>query len=558
MKIRASIVLFLLSVLAFPLSAAASPLASPDEPPVYRRSIAPMGVLAVTEAYSGTLAYAPQAVDVWLPANTQFNDSLTISNTHPLYPMFWSLTNGLNVVRDGSFEEGIESPAWETYSLNFGTPLANTAMYENGAHSGDWWVWFGGTGGYEEGIVTQTLTIPAETTTLEFWLWMPIASAPGTLVASIDGNTVFSATHGDAPAYTSYTGVSLDVGVYADGASHTLVFHGIENSSTGAITSFFVDDVRLRSQPAWLSLSPDWGVLEAVSETSAIVSFDAPGLSGVYTGTLTLDSTDPNAYKVTLPVTMSVGNFRASTMSGNWSAGSTWASGSVPAATDWVTVTAGTTVTVDGAAGGYHLAVEPGGTLVIPEGSALTVEDRVENAGTMRQTATVDGATGFLNVPNAAGDDYAYYGLTITPEGAGLGATTVEVKGHQACTTDDPGDTVDRCFSITPTSAQAATVRFYYLESEQDGFNPASVEPWHWNGTSWDPAGTGTTRGSTGDYRWCEVSGVSAYSPFVLRSGSAPTALTLAGFGGRGGALALTLVLGLACFGAGYALHRRR
>ena len=71
-----------------------------------------------------------------------------------------------NVVVDGGFEAGTPNPHWSEASTNFGTPLCDVQGCGTGAgtgpHSGSFWVWFGGIAAYEQGSVSQMVTIPAE------------------------------------------------------------------------------------------------------------------------------------------------------------------------------------------------------------------------------------------------------------------------------------------------------------------------------------------------------------------------------------------------------------
>ena len=95
-------------------------------------------------------------------------------------------------------------------------------------------------------------------------------------------------------------------------------------------------------------------------------------------------------------------------------------------------------------------------------------------------------------------------------------------------------------------------MRFYYLQSElESGHNYTQVRAWHWDDPGWSLVGAGVTTGSLDEYYYVEETGVTAYSPFVLKDSStvAPTAVGLIGLAGQGSLLAAMLVLGLIAAG---------
>lgn len=157
-----------------------------------------------------------------------------------------------NLVGEPSFEGGTPSPAWDEASELFGTPICDGGCSEDPgavAHSGDWWVWFGGSETEPEvASVAQSVTIP-EGDVAQLSLWVSVTSAAGTgndvLAVSLDEVVVFMITDADMPDYDGYTNVALDVTDFADGGEHQLL---IETEISGAgLTSFFVDDVELVS-----------------------------------------------------------------------------------------------------------------------------------------------------------------------------------------------------------------------------------------------------------------------------------------------------------------------
>lgn len=166
-------------------------------------------------------------------------------------------------------------------------------------------------------------------------------------------------------------------------------------------------------------------------------------------------------------------------------------------------------------------------------GGAWQVNGTVTNNGALQQTQTVpDGptTTRFLFIQNAAGTLTPYYGVDITPNSIGLGATTVTIRGNQAaCNVGD--QLIHRCFDLTATNPQTATVRFWYLNSERGAEDPALMNAYHWSATQgWELLPTAAVpRGTVGSYEWTEAVDVGSYSPFGLADGLpvAPTAVTL-------------------------------
>lgn len=126
-------------------------------------------------------------------------------------------------------------------------------------------------------------------------------------------------------------------------------------------------------------------------------------------------------------------------------------------------------------------------------------------------------------------------GVVIDPNGNDLGSTAVQVKANQDCTSV-AGETVQRCFDISPTTAQSVDITFFFFEDQLSGQACGSLKLFHWTG-SWidvDSGGTHTTRvcrsGPFAQPHTITVNNVSNFSPFVLRATSAPTAVQLVGF----------------------------
>lgn len=229
-------------------------------------------------------------------------------------------TSLLEVVDDGSFEQGAPNPDWSENSSN-GAPLICDvpgcgAGGGSGPRSGSYWVWLGGLSVDEEGTVAQTVTIPTGTATLRFYLEMPACNDPDDYMeVLIDGVRVFI-IKGNDTALCDKTGYKLrtvNVSQFADGGPHILEFHSETFGGGGDVTNFFIDDVSLsnsRCEPnniPWATVSPASGSNISGVTKSVKVRFNSNGLSsGTYNGTLCIDSNDPNNNPVLLPVKLTV------------------------------------------------------------------------------------------------------------------------------------------------------------------------------------------------------------------------------------------------------------
>lgn len=166
-----------------------------------------------------------------------------------------SLVCSTNIVADSSFEAGSPNGNWTESSTNFGSPLCTTSLcgFGNGTgpNTGSWWAWFGGITAEEEGSVSQSIELPANSTAnLNFYLEIP-SCAPGGFVdfmaVIVDGtDTLFKVTDASilcgVQAYTLQT-VNLDT--YSDGSEHNITFYGHTISNT----NFFVDDISVIACP---------------------------------------------------------------------------------------------------------------------------------------------------------------------------------------------------------------------------------------------------------------------------------------------------------------------
>jgi hypothetical protein len=163
-------------------------------------------------------------------------------------------------VADESFETSgplFPNPApWSQFSTNFGTPLCDGACFGPGeptaARTGQWWAWFGGTDvAVEHGTLSQTVTIPAGTASLRFFLNADSDRADGQDVLRIllDTTVVFSIADLQLGPYTeAYVPFAIDISAFA-GGTHVLTFDSLTNGG-GFLTNFFIDDVTIITGPS--------------------------------------------------------------------------------------------------------------------------------------------------------------------------------------------------------------------------------------------------------------------------------------------------------------------
>ncbi len=237
-----------------------------------------------------------------------------------------------NLIQDPSFEMYLDpSSPWQQYSLRFDTPLCNLPGCSLQTHplTGNTWAWFGGwSGDVEESYLKQTITIPAGTSSMVFWLATPacVNGAADYLVVRVDGVEIFrvdstASTCGDDKYYPHI----IDISAYADGAPHEIMFYS--QTIGGGDSNFVIDDVAVESpgvsEVSWLSECPGYVTIPGVTSASFDVTFNAENLPpGSYNATLILENLPRPTFAI--PVTMVVGGAPSSLeVTG---IGATWAS----------------------------------------------------------------------------------------------------------------------------------------------------------------------------------------------------------------------------------------
>lgn len=173
-----------------------------------------------------------------------------------------------------------------------------------------------------------------------------------------------------------------------------------------------------------------------------------------------------------------------------------------------------------------QLQVNPNGVLDL-SGIAATAEKTVINNGTIQESKNAAGGTttDFIMIENAAGDTTTYYGVQLIDPAGSMGSTTVALAGGQNCGLN-LAKLINRCYEITPTTNQNATVRFYFSEADRNGQNASTSNAWHWNVAAW--VGASSTDGyvrseatpnclsANGLGCYIEAAAVTDYSPFAL------------------------------------------
>lgn len=154
-------------------------------------------------------------------------------------------------VLDPSFEDGTPNAFWTESSTNFGTPVCDPGSCGTGGGTGpldgDFWIWFGGIAQFEEGSVSQSVTIPSTVSHLTFGFEASACDSPSDYVeVLIDGQQVML-IDGSHPLcdVVGYSTQAVDISAYADDGVHELQFHSEIFANNADVSNFFVDVVAL-------------------------------------------------------------------------------------------------------------------------------------------------------------------------------------------------------------------------------------------------------------------------------------------------------------------------
>lgn len=113
------------------------------------------------------------------------------------------------------------------------------------------------------------------------------------------------------------------------------------------------------------------------------------------------------------------------------------------------------------------------------------------------------------------------------------------------------GETVERCFEISPTSSpvSSTTLTFFFDSDELSGNNCNNLDAYHWESGSWNLLNLDTGYGTLGrdcgsDPKSIQVTGVTGFSPFVLKE-NVPNAIAIENFSAKTVSLSLVMVAGI-------------
>ncbi|MFK8016013.1 MAG: DUF4215 domain-containing protein [Gammaproteobacteria bacterium] len=187
-----------------------------------------------------------------------------------------------NDIEDGSLEQGRNNPDWVSAGTEFdpicsqifcGAALADT---EDG---GAFFAWFGGSSLPNDQSLTQDVVISSTATTLDFKLLVGICdSVNDNLSIEVDGTNVFDFPCDDS--FPVYTPISVPLGAFADGASHTVSFIGSTVATNGGNSNFFVDDISIGTNVAFAG---EPGVCFELAEACSVPEQFSAGIPGDWT-----------------------------------------------------------------------------------------------------------------------------------------------------------------------------------------------------------------------------------------------------------------------------------
>jgi hypothetical protein len=141
------------------------------------------------------------------------------------------------------------NPFWSNDDSVAGSSFCDASCDSGGvvvAHTGDWFVWFGGYQEANTSSLSQDVVFPSsQPRWLNYWLIDQIAGDPtSSFTLSIDGDQVLDIAGGTVSQ--DYAAQTFEVPAqYLDGQSHTVRFDWSADSAAGEIGGAMVDDVTL-------------------------------------------------------------------------------------------------------------------------------------------------------------------------------------------------------------------------------------------------------------------------------------------------------------------------
>jgi hypothetical protein len=222
-----------------------------------------------------------------------------------------------------------------------------------------------------------------------------------------------------------------------------------------------------------------------------------------------------------------IGVHHASLGSGDWSAPGTWSGNAAPTSQDAITVTMGTTVTVDTNSQVQRLVVDQGATLIIPANVTLSVGDAVANRGTLRQTRAVNNSSiSFLELGDASRGIVRSRGVEISST-HDLGNVTVSVRDlapNDSCIASS-SNYARRCFQISAQHDLTSTVRLWVPTRQLGDITQPRL--YRYVAPNWVELDDNNAVGTVGGYTFVQAD-TPGFSYFAIgQDGNAPTAVTL-------------------------------
>ena len=161
----------------------------------------------------------------------------------------------LQLFQDPGFETTDASgtnPLWDAFDDLGGTPFCGETCDDGGAfvaHSGNWFIWFGGWGAENYAYVSQSVVFPAgQPRWLNYWMVNYIADDPdASLSLEIDGSVVSTFTPDSDDGVWASGSVQIPA-QYLDGQSHTVLFDWSTPSLNDENAGAMFDDVTLDCQ----------------------------------------------------------------------------------------------------------------------------------------------------------------------------------------------------------------------------------------------------------------------------------------------------------------------
>ncbi len=149
------------------------------------------------------------------------------------------------LLQDTSFEAtGGGNPIWAITGAPY-SPMCNTGCGTS-AHTGTWYIWFGGVAEANANTVSQQVVIPAGASRwLNYWSRNLLGNDPtAAMQIFIDEELLDTVDGNDARSGWGHDGIAIPA-QYLDGATHTIKFSWNAASPTGQYDGIIMDDVTL-------------------------------------------------------------------------------------------------------------------------------------------------------------------------------------------------------------------------------------------------------------------------------------------------------------------------